>query len=131
MELDKTTPRSARGLPTSQAAYPHENANTLVHHQQRDHLQVINDSLNSEPVTEQSMAEKRSTKKSRNSTFDEPVYGRMDNNQHTNSLENSLAGLSEIQAPAMMLHEIGGGWDSQLDIDQSLQNIDPVELNKI
>ena len=37
-----------------------------------------------------------------------------------NSLENSIAGISEIQAPAMMLQDIGGGWDSQLDIDSSI-----------
>ena len=28
------------------------------------------------------------------------------------SLENSLAGISEIQAPAMLLKDVGGGWDS-------------------
>ena len=47
------------------------------------------------------------------------------------SLESSLAGISEIQAPAMMMQDIGGGWDSQLDLDTSILPIEPSELKKI
>ena len=49
----------------------------------------------------------------------------------SNSLENSIAGISEIQAPAMMLQEIGGGWDSQLDIDSSMVALDPAEIKQL
>ena len=42
------------------------------------------------------------------------------NSVQTNSLNQSIAGISEIQPPALMMQEVGGGWDSQLDIDNSI-----------
>lgn len=106
--LDKTTPRNASGAVHIQFNEP--SRVTL------DHLQVIDDSLNSEPATEQSVT------RSRNNEWDPSFYKKQQQQQHsknngggiseTNSLEHSLAGISEIQAPAMMLQECGGGWDS-------------------
>lgn len=80
-----------------------------------DHLQVINDSLNSEHPSQ--------------------VYGNHSCFYPDESAQQSLKSVSqvEIQPPAILLGEgcPGGEWDSSMETDQSLEQLDRTALQHV
>ena len=82
-----------------------------------DNLQIMNDSIILKPVS----ADQSNFRSRKDSIFATHNQKKIEATADKNILENSITGISEIQAPAMMLQpDLCGGWESQLNIDPSV-----------